>query len=592
MNRKKNKLEINGIRSKHTALFQLVKNYTHAGVVIKNIIDKDAISLEIKQYIQEFDAYKEIERTITDTLKKLELVCTNEERIQQEDELQQLLGQRISFIKNVLSTLAYIEKLIEENNSYDQIALRIYKGEYEKALKLTNNLEYNPKLYPDNVVLQEKIKSNARKFELKGRLNLLSQNNILDSNILPSITNFNQGQISAKSSLDNTFYIDFIFRYYHFLITNDQLEYAKEKIEEYIDEILKINFSEFHEQIAYAYRQLGYINRRLNLFDLSLNSFIEAEKYYKLLKDKKSQDLGLAYLYNDIGLFYKQNYEASKAETFYKKSIEIKSKYLDASMEAKNNLSFTFCNLSLVYKQVKNYTEALSSINKAEELYLANKVTKDNFYLSTVLNNKATILNLAGNQKSAIFALLEVKKLREKHLDMRSNVNIEKLANACHNLGVLQIRDNQKENALNQLNKALSYYQMLYKRSQRQYTYQYFNCLISLASFHRQNNQYPKALAFLEKGLSVIDSSYTNIDIDKHKGRIYHNTSIIYFDIQDYEKANLFNQKSLNCLSKAASKSYDKNLHIKTLKKGITINQLMGNDKLISEYNELINKIK
>lgn len=115
---------------------------------------------------------------------------------------------------------------------------------------------------------------------------------------------------------------------------------------------------------------LGVISRELGMFDNAINTFSEAETFYKSQKMKDTNMLGSIYV--DVANTYSSKFLnlPSKREFFLK---EAEAVFLEIENPNMDYLVAIYPMLSDVEKEFGNYDDAISYLNKGLSLYLKNK---------------------------------------------------------------------------------------------------------------------------------------------------------------------------------------------------------------------------
>ena len=134
-------------------------------------------------------------------------------------------------------------------------------------------------------------------------------------------------------------------------------EYVKSSVN-YLEAIEVLNdFKEsYRKEIAGVYMNMAVIAYRLKNFAESLDALSDATRY---MKEADSQ-MGLIQCYNTYGNVYNDMNEIENAEIYYHQSLMISKEIgvLQYQAAAYNNLSF-------IAEKRKNYTKALSLVNKS-----------------------------------------------------------------------------------------------------------------------------------------------------------------------------------------------------------------------------------
>jgi transcriptional regulator with GAF, ATPase, and Fis domain/tetratricopeptide (TPR) repeat protein len=145
------------------------------------------------------------------------------------------------------------------------------------------------------------------------------------------------------------------------------------------DEALKIGFSAYrrlkhsseHGEVADVQLLLANCYHRLGLTSEAEDFFMDALSSYRRIEDR----IGIAYVYNNLGLLHKNACRWNRALASLSKSLE-----LAKSLGLTQHLIRVQLNLGVVYAKLRRFTDALSSFtsaaNMAERLGDQDKLTK------------------------------------------------------------------------------------------------------------------------------------------------------------------------------------------------------------------------
>lgn len=192
------------------------------------------------------------------------------------------------------------------------------------------------------------------------------------------------------------------------------------------------NSINYYFGIAEANRVKGIGHYYRNETDLAIKSYVEALKYFKLIKDLKNE----AKVYNNIGNLYKDiNYY--KALEYYKKALSIARYQNDEGL-----IAGLYFNIASAFQNTENYQGALFYFEKSNKIFVKNKDTTS--ILQNLLNTgivyskikdydmaEAQLLNaIIGSQNIQFY-----KILTESYVALAS-INIEKkrFAEAAKNI--------------------------------------------------------------------------------------------------------------------------------------------------------------
>lgn len=145
------------------------------------------------------------------------------------------------------------------------------------------------------------------------------------------------------------------------------------------DEALKIGFSAYrrlkhsseHREVADVQLLLANCYHRLGLTSEAEDFFMDSLSSYRRIEDR----VGIAYVYNNLGLLHKNACRWNRALASLSKSLE-----LAKSLGLSQHLVRVQLNLGVVYAKLRRFTDALSAftnaLNMAERLGDQDKLTK------------------------------------------------------------------------------------------------------------------------------------------------------------------------------------------------------------------------
>lgn len=174
--------------------------------------------------------------------------------------------------------------------------------------------------------------------------------------------------------------------------------------------------------IAEANRIKGIGHYYLNNMNLAVKSYVEALKYFKLIKDSKNE----AKVYNNIGNLYKDiNYQ--KSLEYYKKALNISRGQNDEEL-----IAGLYFNIASAYQKSEHYKDALFYFEKSNKIFLKSRDTISillNFLNTGIVYSKIKnydeaevrlIKAIEGSQKNKLYNILT-----ESYITLAS-INIEK----------------------------------------------------------------------------------------------------------------------------------------------------------------------
>jgi len=148
---------------------------------------------------------------------------------------------------------------------------------------------------------------------------------------------------------------------------------------------------------------LGNASLRRGDFHIALTHLQHALQYFEDADDAE----GIASIYNNIGVIYKNWGDYEKATIFYHRALEIKEK----NKTAKGSIANSYNNIGILYFFQENYSKALEYIQVAEKI---NRDCGNVNALAGNYTNIALIHNREGHHDTALEYLAESLKIKEE----------------------------------------------------------------------------------------------------------------------------------------------------------------------------------
>ena len=158
-----------------------------------------------------------------------------------------------------------------------------------------------------------------------------------------------------------------------------------------------------NQLIGNSYGNLGASYQYLKMFDLSIQNYLIAEKYYS-----KINFLKLGTLCSNIGNLYKDINQFEKSIQYHNKAIKIAKKN-----NLKNDLAIALCNKSNPLIELKKYSEAEKVL--LESLKLSKEVKNEYAYSVALINMCGLITHT--------FKYNEIKKYADEALAIATKMN-------------------------------------------------------------------------------------------------------------------------------------------------------------------------
>jgi tetratricopeptide (TPR) repeat protein len=262
------------------------------------------------------------------------------------------------------------------------------------------------------------------------------------------------------------------------------------------------NAKKILEEIYYDnYPQICDVNLEIGKTHILLSNFIKAIDYLNNVRikwenwDPKGSDTAKVYSY--LGEAYSSLKEYSKAESYYKQSLEL---YIN--LHGDNHLTCGTCynNLGLVYKNLGDYEKAKIELDKALKIFESQETKDLNLinsckmniglnlassgdsreaerYLKDVLKYRLTLpnnslelsdiyFNLACINQNSLSCDEETEKYFNNCLELREKAFKQDhydIASIHHNFGLFCLSRNKDNSAVEKFNKVLRIYENLYK---------------------------------------------------------------------------------------------------------------------------------
>jgi len=261
--------------------------------------------------------------------------------------------------------------------------------------------------------------------------------------------------------------------------------------------------------IAESNRVKGVGHYYLNEIDLAVKSYVEALKYFKLIKDIKNE----ANVYNDIGNLYKGiNYQ--KSLEYYKKALKIVVRQYDEELIAR-----IYFNIASAYQNNKKFKDALYYFEKSNEIFIKHKDT-----ISILLNllNTGIVYSKFKNYDEAETRLLKV-------IERSQNNKLYKFITESNiTLASINIEKKKFNEASKYIQEGLKYSKLEKNLGSEQ------NLLYIAYKLEQKKKNYPLALEHLNKAYL-----HNSLLLSKHKSDNIGKTSSYYTQLQKLQENEL-----------------------------------------------------
>lgn len=281
---------------------------------------------------------------------------------------------------------------------------------------------------------------------------------------------------------------------------------------QYLDNRLKrqkLGIAIIYNKLGVAHMYLGDNKKALNYFDKSL----KIQEYYKEIKE-------LAETYNNIGNMHILLGDYKKAIDYFNKSLDVISISAITHTISYDNMGFAYDKLGdyakLKYDQIMNYRKAMEFYEKALSLR------------KSFLGDKAT-------------ALIDYRISGDEH---------PLTARSYNNIGHLYYKLGDYEKAIEYNNKALVMLEKLGEKGLETAT-SYNN----LGKIYASLSEYEKAIEFNKKALAISEK-ILGIGLLK-TATSYNSMGLVYYHLKDYEKAYNYNLKAYNIYKMNRDKNFE-----------------------------------
>jgi len=168
------------------------------------------------------------------------------------------------------------------------------------------------------------------------------------------------------------------------------------------DAYRKLKHSQAHSEVAYIQLLIANCYQRLGLMSEAEDFFMDALSSYRRAEDR----IGIAYVYNSLGLLHKNACRWKRALASLSKSLDI-AKTIGLSQ----HLILVQLNLGVVYAKVRRFSDALSAFDAAAT---GAERFGDQFSLTKALLMTGRTLTMCGNLAKAEKALLRAQAMADE----------------------------------------------------------------------------------------------------------------------------------------------------------------------------------
>lgn len=305
-----------------------------------------------------------------------------------------LLNKYISFFLFLALLGCDKTKLKSSANAQDSVEYYIKKAQKLKGFKDKNDI-YREKIFP--LIESQPTSTNKEKKidEFISKVFALNNQKLFDkaSKLL----------ISEAKKLKDTFYLAKAHRYRGtYFYSTTVLDSAFTHFVESEKLYLKLNDKTNYAIILY---KKGYL--QIDIADY-YGADVSLRKAYYIFKELDDKNR-LALVCNSLGIVSNQLDDFKRAKDYYEEALNI---ILDNKIENVDDLKyFLYNNLGVLYKEEKNYSKALYYLN--ESLNNNNLYAKDRYVYSSTINNIGMIYLEKKDYKTSLFLLKKALHIRD-----------------------------------------------------------------------------------------------------------------------------------------------------------------------------------
>lgn len=281
-------------------------------------------------------------------------------------------------------------------------------------------------------------------------------------------------------------------------------------------------------------RAISGIKIQKAVFLSQKEKYKEAENYY-LDALKICEQYGYYYriilIYNNFGISYYMKGDYELALNYFSKAMEVANTTGNKEQKAKINEY-----IGMVCFEQGDYQKTIEFFYKNLNFY---ETIKDKYSLSGIYNNIGEAFLLLGDLKKA-------EDHYQKALSFFKEIKEQKGTSISYlNLGMVKVKEKKYEEAVSYLNQAHDGFSKL---ELSQEIIQYYN---AMAECSQSQKKFDEALDWMNKVMKKEDEleKFQKIAIES-----YTRLGMIYYELQEYEKAEMFFQKSLKSSIEMKSK--------------------------------------
>lgn len=249
------------------------------------------------------------------------------------------------------------------------------------------------------------------------------------------------------------------------------------------DAYRKLKHSRAHSEVAYIQLLIANCYQRLGLMSEAEDFFMDSLSSYRRVEDR----VGIAYVYNSLGLLHKNACRWKRALASLSKSFEIAK-----TIGLTQHLIVVQLNLGVVYGKLRRFADAISAFDAA-----ANGAERfgDQFNLTKALNMTGRTLTRCGNLAKAEKMLLRAQAMADELGYSRES------ALADENLGDLMVARGEYDCAMTNFEACLAKARKIAPEGDV-----VAEALRRIAEVHYRKNRPHDALKAIEEGIRIANS--------------------------------------------------------------------------------------
>ncbi len=477
-------------------------------------------------YIHKISSYKEYFDTLQ--LKNYQPKIDQCVEILQQFNLEPYNLVNYNIITNVHNSDLFTRALEELDYLYDyESKIELLKFLFSKHKKIEKKLEIIKQLGLAHIDLNDNDKAVDY---FREYLHICSKHSLPEAEIIfylaSALYNSNSSNFALEiikqyspENIDPIWKLKILLLKTEILIESEDFVEANEIIEQVINSAFQIEDKKVQSNILADTKKLsGKLYYFKNDYDKAADLFLDAETYYK----KSENHLGLAAVYNNIGVLFQFKGEYDNSEEMYKKSLELERN------------RYNLKGISVCYNNLGGLMDDKG--NRSESIYYLKEALK----IQTLLNEPYQITNIYNNLGVTYMDEKNYKHSEDafrKSLEIAINFNFFRvLIPTYNNLGTLF-------NAKGDWDKAIEYYQ---KAIDKCLEYDDFDGLIisysNLGEIYEKRGEFNIAYDLYFKGLELLPK----VTDENIKADLFGNIGSVLTSLHKFKEAYSYLVESLD----------------------------------------------